>query len=162
MVRRGLSRKSSRALVENSYEVQRCAVLLALLLVCSVSAFGGGCVPIEYKPKEDIIDQLSFEQAKRRLDETLSRSKNPQISSIDLTDDFLLYRYRSGRYTAEKRFFFLGVDRVEVFNNHVVLVRASNGDVLAVMAFSNDEDAKTFADFVTSFRARRVSIGGSR
>ena len=55
----------------------------------------------------------------------------------------------------ENRILFLSVDQVEIYQNDVVLIRNPAKQIMAQMVFANDEDAKTFADLLLSFRAHR-------
>jgi hypothetical protein len=107
------------------------------------------------------------DQAAQQLRETLLRSINPRITDVEITTDFLNYRYQQpilGPYgipvgyspaLAENRVAFLNVGRVEVFSNNLVFVRTSSEIVIAQIVFGNELDARTFADLMLSFRAYR-------
>ena len=132
------------------------------LLVCVVSALSAGCpASVQYHPNEGIVDTIGVAQARQRLQEIVSRSINPQVTETEVTDDYLLYRYRqaiAGFPTGailENRIHFLNVGRTEVFENNTVNVRTGSGVVLAQLVFGNNQDAKMFADLLASIRARQ-------
>jgi hypothetical protein len=132
------------------------------LLICVVSVLSAGCpTSVQYQPNEGIVDTMGVAQARQRLQEIVSRSINPQVTGAEVTDDYLLYRYRqavAGFPTGailENRLHFLNVSRTEVFENNTVNVRAENQTVLAQFVFGNNQDAKMFADLLASFRARQ-------
>jgi hypothetical protein len=127
-----------------------------------VSALSAGCpAPVQYHPKEGTVDTMGVAQARQRLQEIMSRSINPQVTESEVTDDYLLYRYRqaiAGFPTGailENRIHFLNVGRTEVFENNTVNVRTERAVVLAQFVFGNNQDAKMFADLLASFRARQ-------
>ena len=96
----------------------------------------------------------------------MTRSINPLVVEVEITDDFVHYRYRQpihgpygvviGHNMIENRIFFNNVQRVEVFANGVVFVRAQTEHILAQLIFSDTKDATAFADLIMSFRARRA------
>jgi hypothetical protein len=146
-----------------------CAALWKLLLVCLVSALGAGCVPpVQYQPNEARIDAMGVEPAMHLMRETLLRSINPRIMEVQISQDFLYYRYQQpilGPYgipvgyapaLVEHQVAFLNVGRVEIFSNNLVLVRTSSDLILAQIVFGNEQDARTFADLMISFRAYRA------
>jgi len=53
----------------------------------------------------------------------------------------------------EYRILFLSVDQVEIYQNDVVFVRNPAKQIVAQLLFTNDEDAKAFADLLLSFCA---------
>jgi hypothetical protein len=73
----------------------------------------------------------------------LSRSINPRIIDLDVTEALVRYRYPleylfgypSGKTTAERQIVFQDVGRIEIFKNHTVLVRGSAGTMLAQFVF---------------------------
>jgi hypothetical protein len=97
------------------------------------------------------------------MEEVLSRSLNPRIIDLDVTEEFVRYRYpldyplgNPGAATsAEKRLVFQDISHIDVFSNHVVFVRGPAGNVLAQLVFSTGQDARMFADLAYSFRAYR-------
>jgi hypothetical protein len=110
-----------------------------------------------------MVETLGVPQARQRLKEIVLRSINPQMVEVDVTDDYLHYRYRqavAGFPTGaiiDNRVFFTNVARVEVFENNVVNVRTSANHLIAQVIFGTNEDAKTFADLLSSFRSQRAS-----
>lgn len=136
------------------------------LLVCVFSAFSVGCpTAVQYQPHEGIVTTLGVAQARQRLQEIVSRSINPQVTEAEVTDDFLQYRFRqaiAGFPTGavlENRIHFLNVGRMEVFENNLVTVRSGGDIVLAQFIFGHGQDAKMFADLLTSFRRTRGGSG---
>ncbi len=96
------------------------------------------------------------------MQEIVARSINPQVTESEVTDDFLQYRFRqavAGFPTGailENRIHFLNVGRLEVFENNLVIIRTAGDIALAQFIFGNHQDAKMFADLLTSFRAQRA------
>lgn len=138
-------------------------VLIPLLLVGGLSALISGCSSASmYQPNAEIVKTMGVEQAKQRLKETVLRSVNPQVVEADVTDEFLRYRYRqaiAGFQTGavlENQIAFLNAVQVEVHTNNVVNVRTSAGVLIAQLVFGNEQDARTFADLLASFRQRNV------
>ena len=92
----------------------------------------------------------------------MSRSINPQVVDAEVTADFLQYRYRQavmGIPTGailENKIFFVNAARIDVFENNLVNVYSSGSILLAQIVFGNTDDARIFADLVTSFRVRRA------
>jgi hypothetical protein len=127
-----------------------------------VSTLSAGCpAAVQYQPNEAIVDTMGVAPARQRLQEIVSRSINPQVTEAEVTDDYLLYRYRqaiAGFPTGailENRLHFLNIGRTEVFENNTVNVRTEGSIVLAQLVFGNNQDAKMFADLLASFRARQ-------
>ena len=138
-----------------------------LVLLCLVSFLSLGCpAAIQYQANERLVDELGVPQAQQRLKDTLYRSINPPVTEVDVTNDFLHYRYRQaipgpfgapvGFTMAENRVFFTNIGRVDAFENHLVLVRSAAEIVLAQMVFANAEDARMFTELLLAFRARRA------
>jgi hypothetical protein len=157
VIGRRLRRKKGRILVNHSYGVQRYVTLSMLLLVCGAIALSVGCTPIQYQPKEGIVDTLGVPQAQQRLKEVLLGSVAPKIDTVEITDDFL--RYHIIRTTYEIRISFENVSQIDVFSNHYVFIWAPGKRILAKILFANDEDAKMFVDLVSSFRDRHTRDG---
>jgi hypothetical protein len=53
----------------------------------------------------------------------------------------------------EYRILFLSMDQVEIYQNDVVFVRNPAKQIVAQLLFTNDKDAKAFADLLLSVRA---------
>ena len=156
--------RGTRITIKQAYAGHR---LTLWLLICVVSALSVGCpTAVQYQPNEGIVDTLGVAPARQRLQEIVARSINPQVTEAEVTDDFLQYRFRqavAGFPTGailENRLHFLNVGRIEVFENNLVIIRTAGNIALAQFIFGNHQDAKMFADLLTSFRAQRVR-GGS-
>ena len=155
-----IATRGARITIKQAYAGHR---LTLWLLICVVSVLSVGCpTAIQYQPNEGIVDTLGVAQARQRLQEIVARSINPQVTESEVTDDFLQYRFRqaiAGFPTGailENRIHFLNVGRMEVFENNLVLIRTAGDIVLAQFIFGNNQDAKMFADLLTSFRAQRT------
>lgn len=165
MIGRRWDREKGKSLVADPSGASRRGPVLQLLLICCISALAAGCpAVVSYQPNDRLVVDLGVEQARKRLQETLSRSINPRVIEVQVTQEFVNYRYQQpilgpfgaqvGVTMAENRVHFQNVSRVEVFENNVVFLRAANEIILAQLIFANQDDAKTFADLILSFRAQ--------
>ncbi len=172
MAGRRWDRENGKSMVAYPSEAPRHVTLLKLLLVGCISLLAVGCpAVVPYQPNERLVVNLGVEQARKRLEETLMRSINPRVIDVQVAQEFVNYRYQQpilgpygiqvGMTMAENRVYFLNVSRVEVFENNVVFLRAANEIILAQLIFAKQEDAKTFADLILSFRAQ-VPPGAAR
>jgi len=136
-----------------------------LILVFIVGTSSTGCVPMDYRPNERAVQHLGLPEAVQRLREILLRSVDPQVIDASVTNDGLSYRYKAMIRTGlgipvgwtdvqEKLIAFTNVSKVEVFENHTVYVRGAGGQVIATLVCASDQDAKTFADLLMSFRGQ--------
>jgi hypothetical protein len=125
------------------------------------------CVPTSsYQANEQLVGQLGITHARQSLDEVMARSLNPRVTSVEVTDDFVLYRYQqplhgpwgiqTGTVPGENRIFFTHIGGVEIYENHLVQVRTAEKRVLGQLVFATDQDARAFADLIMSFRAQRA------
>jgi hypothetical protein len=138
-------------------------LLQTVLLIGIMSFLGVGCVATVSQPaNEQLVDQLGVPRARERLKDVLSRSINPQVVDTEVTDDFFQYRYRQAVMgiptgaVLENKIFFVNAGRIDVFANNLVNVYTSGSLLLAQIVFGNADDARTFADLVSSFRVRRA------
>lgn len=141
----------------------RVRLIIPLLLVGGLGGLLSGCSSASmYQPKAEMMQTMGVEQAKQRLKETTLRSINPQIVEADITDEFLRYRYRqaiAGFQTGailENQIAFLNAVQLQVHTNNTVNVRTSAGILIAQLVFGNEQDARTFADLLASFRQQNV------
>src|SRR5262249_3910312 len=133
-------------------------------LACLVSVLGTGCPsPQQYHPSDRLVRELGEAQARQQLDEVLSRAVNPHITDVEITDKFLRYRfqqtivgafYQVSTTLSENRITFANINRVEIYDSHLVFVWHNNRSLMAQIVFASDEDAKLFADLIESFRAQ--------
>jgi hypothetical protein len=150
MRRDRFSRKNRMALMEISNYRRQWATVWKLL-VCVFGTLSVACPStIQYQPNDRLVETMGVSQAQQRLTEVLLRAVNPKIDRVEVTDEFVRYHLTGTTY--EIRLFFKDVNRVEVFNNSVVLVRGQNSDILIRPLLANTQDAQTFADLVLSFR----------
>ena len=112
-----------------------------------------------------MVETLGVAQAKQRLQEVLSRSLNPRIIDLDITEHELRYRaptsghlmgYQDAPTSVETRLAFVQIGRIDVHASYVVFIRDAVGNYLAHLAFATEQDAKIFADCVISFRSYRL------
>jgi hypothetical protein len=155
-----IATRGTRITLKQTYTGHR---LTLWLLLCVVSVLSVGCpTSVPYQPNEGLVATLGVAPARQRLREIVARSVNPQVTESEVTDDFLQYRFRqaiAGFPTGailENRIHFLNVGRIEVFENNLVIVRTGGDAVLAQFVFGNYQDARMFADLLTSFRAQRA------
>ena len=124
---------------------------------------------VPYEARQELVTTLGVPQTQQRLRETLLRSINPRVIDVNVTDDYLHYRYQQplmGAYGVQtgvavtgNRVYFRNISRVEVFDNHQVLVHAGADRIVAQVLFTSEQDAKTFADLMFSFHAHRTKDG---
>jgi hypothetical protein len=100
---------------------------------------------------------LGLPQAKQRLKEVLLRAVNPKIDEVEVTDEFVRYHLTGTTY--EIRLSFKDMHRVDVYGNHVVLIRDRQDGLLVRPLFANAEDAQMFANLMVSFRAHYIGSG---
>jgi S1-C subfamily serine protease len=121
-------------------------------LMCALGFLSVGCVAsLNYQPNEHMLDTLSVDEARERLRETLLRAVSPRMQTITLTNESLEYRWHPQVGT---HIHFITLSRVEVFDNHVVFVRGAGDQILSVIHYGTEQDAKLFADLLMSFRVR--------
>jgi hypothetical protein len=141
--------------------------LTVLLGLGFLSACLAGCPrATPYRPNASLVDTLGVPEAAQQLKETLLRALAPQIVAVDVTEEFLRYRYRqeiAGIATGalpEQRLAFLNVAQVDIFPDNTVNILADNRLLLAQLVFGSRQDAELFADLMSSFRARRTQARG--
>jgi len=139
------------------------ASLITLLGLGLLSACLAGCPrATPYRPNASLVDTLGVPEAVQQLKETLTRALTPRIVAVDVTEEFLRYRYRqeiAGIVTGalpEQRLAFLNIARVDVFPDNTVNILADNRLLLAQLVFGSRQDAELFTDLVTSFRSYRA------
>ncbi len=122
-----------------------------------------GCYhALPHVPNEHLVETLGVAQARQQLREVISRSLNPQVVDVEVTDDVLYYRYRllvAGIPTGavlDNRIHFLNVVTTEIYRNDVILIRTANQVLLAQLVFGNAQDPRTLADLLASFRLHRA------
>jgi hypothetical protein len=164
--RTGLRRGSRRQHQQDSRH-RGWASLPILLSLGLLSTCLAGCPrATSYQPQANLIDTLGVPEATQRLKGTLLRALAPRIVDVDVTEEFLRYRYRqeiAGIATGalpEQRLAFLNMAQVDIFPDNTVNVLADNGLLLAQLVFGSRQDVELFADLVTSFRARRAHARG--
>src|SRR5688572_3941658 len=71
----------------------------AWILTGAVGVLLQGCVGvIPRAPNVALVEEMGVEDAKQKLRETLSRAVQPRVNGVDVTDDFLKYRWDEGLY----------------------------------------------------------------
>ena len=159
----GITLRRNKVLAERSDATPQWPIPL-MLLVGVLSLLNVGCPStLPYEPNDRLVNELGASQARQRLKETLLRSINPQMIEVEVTDDFFHYPYRqviAGFPTGailDNRVYFLNAVRVEAFQTNAVNIWTSAPHLIAQIIFGNEQDTRTFADLVTSFRVRRSS-----
>jgi hypothetical protein len=104
---------------------------------------------LDYQPNERTLDELGIDMARERLRETLIRAVNPPVQTVELTNESLTYKWHP---LAGIQIFFIKLSRVEVYANHVVLLRGAGNEILGTIIYGTDQDAKLFADLITTLR----------
>src|SRR5262249_44026357 len=114
------------------------AVLTTLLGLGLLSTCLAGCPrATPYQPNASLVDTLGGPEAAQQLKETLLRALAPRIVAVDVTEEFLRYRYRqeiAGIVTGalpEQRLAFLNMARIDIFPDNTVNILADNGLLLA-------------------------------
>jgi hypothetical protein len=128
--------------------------VILLLLLGVLSGGMTGCMrTAAYQPNTQRVAELGLPQApQQRLEEVLLRSVNPPISAVETTDAFIRVDLRNTTY--QVRVFFQDIRRVEVFTNHLVVLRGAEDHLLFRPLFANAQDATAFADLILSLQAR--------
>jgi hypothetical protein len=124
-----------------------------------------GCVAVlPYQPQENLVSKDGFETVKARLSELLTRSVQPQVTSVEVTEEFVRYGWTQtvmGPFYAPMttgglvQIFYANVARIEVYENHNVFLWGPGDQRVDKILFANDQDAKALADSITSWRAAR-------
>jgi hypothetical protein len=137
------------------------AVHFTALVLASLAV---GCLPpLAYRPRISVVDEVGLPEAQRRLSETLARAIAPSIASVKVTEECLEYRSPKGSaFPREVQLYFANLTEVEIFTNHYVFLWGIQRQVLDRILFPTEEDARTFADLVMSFRDRRLRSWSDR
>lgn len=118
------------------------ASLFALLAPALIST---SCSTIDYTPNANLTGDL-----RGRLRERLLTATFPEVKTLEVQDRF--YAYRASGISGHVNFG--EVDYIEVYDNEFVFLRAADDAVLDKVRFETEEEAKDFADLVTSLRAQ--------
>lgn len=111
-----------------------------------------GCpVLLDYQPNERLLDTIGVDVARERLRETLLRAVSPRIQTITLTNESLEYKWHARVGT---QIHFVNLNRVDIFDNHTVFIRGTGNQILSILRYGTDQDAKLFADLLIGFRER--------
>jgi S1-C subfamily serine protease len=70
------------------------------------------------------------------------------MSNLTLTDEFVQW------HPGGTQIYFVNLDRIDIFDNHVVYVRGAGNQILSTVVYGTDQDAKLFADLLMGFRKR--------
>jgi hypothetical protein len=82
---------------------------------------------LHYQPNDQILDTLGVDTARERLRETLLRAVSPQIRNLTLTNEFVQW------HPGGVQIYFVNLDRVDVFENHVVHIRGAGNQILSTI-----------------------------
>jgi hypothetical protein len=123
-----------------------------------------GCVgEVPYRPDDRLAASVGTGEAKQRMSQILKRAREPRITTVRPTDDYVQYFWErlapetaliDPLYVANvAEIHYSTVTGVEVYENNWVFVWGPLRENVDKVLFSSQEDARTFADLVTSFRA---------
>jgi hypothetical protein len=108
----------------------RCRGWVSLTILVGLgllSACLAGCPhATPYQPNTNLADTLGVPEAAQQLKETLLRALAPRIVAVDVTEEFVRYRYRqeiAGIATGalpEQRLAFLNMAQVDIFSDNTV------------------------------------------
>ncbi|MBI4602528.1 MAG: hypothetical protein HY721_11265 [Planctomycetes bacterium] len=141
----------------------RASISCALLL----AALSAGCSPIAYKANDGLAKEVGVEEAKKRLKELVHRAQatgGGVVTSVDVTDESLKVKsqqstvgvfYQLETRQLENEVYFAALDRVDLYSNNWAYVYASGGRLVLQVLLPTPEEARTFADLVTSLAALR-------
>ncbi len=120
---------------------------------------------VPYTANTGLADSLGTEEAKRRLSQVLQRAQTPRVTNVRATDDYVQYFWETlapetaiidPLYVANVAEIHYGtVTKVEVYDNNWVFVWGPLREHVDKVLFGTADDARTFADLVSSFRARK-------
>jgi S1-C subfamily serine protease len=99
------------------------------------------------------VETLGVDVAQEWLRETLLRAVSPPIQTITLTNESLEYKWHP---LVGTHINFVNLSRVEIFDNHVVFIRGAGDQILSILRYGTEQDAKLFADLLMGFRQRYV------
>src|SRR5262245_32679372 len=117
-----------------------------LCLLGALGLLGTGCVTaLNYQPNDRIVETLGVEVARERLRETLLRVVSPPIQTVTFTNESLEYKWHPQVGTLIN---FINLHRVEIFDNHTVFIRGAGDQILSILRYGTEQDAKLFADLL--------------
>ena len=106
------------------------------ILVSACGLLVAGCIAVlDYQPNERALDELGIDTARERLRETLIRAVNPPVQTVELTNETLTYKWHP---LVGIQIFFIKLSRVEVYENHVVLLRGAGNEILGTIIYGTD------------------------
>src|SRR5262245_22395520 len=116
-------------------------------LTTVVALLACGCIKqIAYSPNESLVQSLGVDKARQDLEIVLARSVEPKVTSSEVTDDYLDYRwtqtalgpfYQTISSTVEARIYFENLSRIEVYENHNVFLWAPGDSRVDKVRFAN-------------------------
>jgi len=131
-----------------------------------------GCAPeVAYQPDERVAETAGAAEAKKRMSQLLLRAREPHVTSVRPTDDYVQYFWEklapetiiNPVYVANvAEIHYSSVSHIDVYENNWVFVWGPLKETVEKVNFSSQEDARAFADLVASFRAlakREVPAG---
>lgn len=142
----------------------------ALAVLLPLAALPGCIAVVDYHPDESAVEKLGPAEAKKRLEETTARAREPKPSSVEVTDETLTWKWVQavhgaygipvGSVPQQVTVRFADVSRLEIYENHYVYIYGPGRDQFMVkILFSNGEDARQFTDLVSSYRAHGAPRG---
>lgn len=133
-------------------------------MICVLSLLSSGCpAPIPYTPPPILSPNMTVPRARHLLKTTLLRSLTPQILAVEISEDFLLYRYRHAAVsvttepTFENRIALRNIGTVDAYTNNVVLIWTPSHLLLGQLIFGNYQDPRLCAELLLFLRDERVA-----
>jgi hypothetical protein len=120
---------------------------------------------LPYTPNDGLVDTLGVEEAKKRIAHVLQRAIKPHITTVRATDDYVQYFWEK---MAPETFYdplyvanvtevhYATLTQVKVFDDFRVTFAGPLAEPVDEIRFGTDEDARTFADLLLSFKAKKA------
>jgi hypothetical protein len=122
--RTGLRRGGRRQHQQDSRRRGWASVTILLSLGFLSACLAGCSRATPYQPNASLVDTHGVPEVAQQLKETLLRALAPRIVAVDVTEEFLRYRYRqeiAGMATGalpEQRLAFLNMAQVDIFSDN--------------------------------------------
>ena len=136
--------------------------LLGCWALCAVSSGCVAIIPYEYNSAH--LEGLDAGVAEEAFEALIANAARPRISYADVEDEYYefqteqvihgAYGVPTGSTGTKFRVEFTTVGEVRIYENDVVYVLNTDSSFVHLIQFAKQDDAKRFADFVMSYRAR--------
>lgn len=136
------------------------------LVVPLAGLAAAGCIAVvPYAPRTTLIADQGLQDVKRLLFEVSTRALNPHITVVDANEEFFCYGwtetflgpfYTPVTASHKNTIFYVNVSRIEIYENNNVFIWGPGDQRVDKILFGSLEDAKLFADCLTSLKATRL------